>query len=158
MATFANNIEVPTPLAPGAYDGTMQAATFEVAEPGEPENPSQLIDTDQAWGVKVDWEMHGILAKFLHATFELRILLESIGPGAELALPASVVEVDSLSAPWVAGQRVYSRKITIAAGTVPAGAYKLVTLLQLYDHANPGAKPYPVAGMVEGPIVNFFNS
>ena len=76
MATFANNIEVPTPLAPGAYDGTMQAATFEVAEPGEPENPSQLIDTDQAWGVKVDWEMHGILAKFLHATFELRILLE----------------------------------------------------------------------------------
>ena len=119
---------------------------------------SQLIDTDQAWGVKVDWEMHGILAKFLNATFELRILLESIGPGAELALPATVVEVDTLSAPWVGGQRVYSRKITIAAGTVPAGAYKLVTLLQLYDHANPGAKPYPVAGMVEGPIVNFFNS
>lgn len=158
MATFANNIEVPVPLAPGAYDGTMQAATFEIGNAGEFENPTQLIDTSESWGVKVDWEMHGILAKFLHATFELRILLESIGPGAELALPATVVEVDSLSTPWVGGQRVYSRNIPIPAGTVPAGAYKLVTLLQLYDHANPGAKPYPVAGMVEGPIVNFFNS
>ena len=158
MATFANNIEVPTPLAPGAYKRSEERRAGEECRSRGPPNHYKKNDTDQAWGVKVDWEMHGILAKFLHATFELRILLESIGPGAELALPATVVEVDTLSAPWVGGQRVYSRKITIAAGTVPAGAYKLVTLLQLYDHANPGAKPYPVAGMVEGPIVNFFNS
>ena len=52
--------------------------------------------------------------------------------------------------------RTYSSHIHTAPGTVAPGVYKLVVRLQLHDDA-PGATPYPIAGMVEGPFINFFN-
>ncbi len=154
---FTDPIEVPVPIAPTIYDGTMQAHTFELAEPGLPVT-SKLIRTTQDWGVEVDWEMHGPLAVFLDGDFHLTAYIESIGPGPEMKLPGADVVVNSLSAalaflgvPPVA-TRTYHAVINIPPGTVPAGAYKIVTLLQMYG---PSGK-YPIAGLCEGPVLDIF--
>jgi hypothetical protein len=151
MADFS----VPLGTEP-AYDGTMQATVFELAAPDTPV-PTNHIRTTQNWGVRVDWEMTGAFTPFLIDEFRLRAFVESIGPGAEMALPlAGPVIVNTLAGPLGVGpKRTYSANINIPAGTVPAGVYKLVTLVQLHDDGAPG-NPYPVVATVEGPIVTIF--
>ncbi|MCL6512748.1 MAG: hypothetical protein K6U78_18935 [Anaerolineae bacterium] len=153
------HISVPAVLEP-AYDGEMEAQVIEIAEQDTPV-PTNHIRTTQNWRVNVKWEMRGALAAFLVDEFRLRAFLESIGPGAELALPIGgplVVNTMAgpLSFPGGVATRTYTADINVPAGTVPPGVYKLVTTLQLHDDAPPGA-PYPIAGMVEGPFLNFFN-
>lgn len=153
------DISVPVALEP-AYDGTMTAVVQEIASPDTP-IPADHIRTTQNWRIHLEWETHGVLSQFLVDEFRVRAFLESIGPGAELALPIGGPLVVStmagaLSFPGGVPRRDYTADINVPAGTVPAGTYKLVTTLQLHDDAPPGT-PYPIAGMVEGPVLNFFN-
>ena len=125
MADFS----VPLGTEP-SYDGTMQATVFELAAP-DTAVPTNHIRTTQNWGVKVDWEMTGAFTPFLIDEFHLRAFVESIGPEAELALPlGGPVIVNTLAgALGVGPKRTYSANVNIPAGTVPAGVYKLVTLV-----------------------------
>ncbi len=160
---FKYPIEVPLPLAPappGVYDGTMDAHTFELAEPGLPIT-GKIIRTTQDWGVTVEWEMHGALAAFLDGEFHLRVYYESIGTGPEGELPiAGDVLVNALSGaltfPAGVPTRNYTKDITVTAGTVPAGTYKLVVLLQLWSCC-PAPHKYPIAGMVELRVIDIFD-
>ncbi len=159
METYHNRIEVPRPLPSGSYDGSMEAHTYEVAEPGV-RATSRLIRTDQDWGVEVHWEMHGEEAHWFPGVFHLRTFLESIGPGPEYAIPAladPAVEKGTLDGTWYPAdkQRLYSQNIEIKANTINPGTYKVVTLLQLC--AQDGRK-LPIAGMVEGPILDIFET
>jgi hypothetical protein len=147
------------PAPPGSYDGTMDAYTFELAEPGLPVT-SKLIRTTQDWGVTVEWEMHGVLAHFLDADFHLKVCFESIGPGPEGVLPgAGDVVVNTLSGaltfPGGLATRTYKKNIDVSAGALPAGAYKLVVVLQLYSCCHP-SHPYPIAGLVELSVIDIF--
>lgn len=146
------------PLGTGAaYKGDMTAQVFELASPDTPV-PTNHIRTTQAWGVEVKWRMEGAFVPFLIDQFQLRSFIESIGPGLEAALPmGGPVVVNTLAAPLQAGNvREYSANINVPAGTVPAGVYKVVTVVQLHDDAPP-ASPYPIVATVEGPILTFFN-
>lgn len=155
---YSSTIEVPTPIAPNVYDGTMQAETFEIAEPGLPVT-TNLIRTTQDWGIKVKWEMHGPLAVFLDADFHIRGFLESIGPGTEYAQPVTDIVVNTLSVPLTVTPdgptREYEVDINIPKGTVEPHPYKLVAFIQLYSCC-PKSHKYPIAGMCELPVVDIF--
>ena len=138
------------------YQGTMATHTFE--GPGPIFSPKNVIRSDQNWGVKVDWQVTGPLVEWLDAEFRLNVYLESIGTGPEFDLPTVVVA--TLSMPVVvdgAGvkSRTYSQNVDIAAGTIPAGVYKIATTLHLYERAT--GNPTPIAGFVEGRMVNIFD-
>ena len=146
--------KIETPLAP-VYEGEMEAKLFE----GAPERERNIIRTDQDWGVTVEWEMEGILALFLNEEFRLRFFLESIGPGSEYSLPvAGPVTVGSLTGTLdpVGPSRSYTETITIDHTLTPIdpGTYKLTLTLQVFDTSS--GSPYPIAGFVEGPIVQFY--
>jgi hypothetical protein len=157
------DFQVPAALAP-AYDGfNLQADVIEFANPDEL-IPTHHIRTTQNWAVDVSWEMRGVQTTFLVDEFHIRVFLESIGPGVELQLPiGGPVVVGTMVPPLAAGpSRTYNNattgnltRILTPAGTVPAGVYKMVTLVQLYDDA-PGGTPYPIVGTVDGPILTFF--
>jgi hypothetical protein len=147
------------------YRGAMEAALYELTAPGDP-IVTNLIRTDQKWGVKIDWTMKGNLAEWINAQFHLRLCMESIGTHPEYELPvAGPVEVATLSVPLktivlpgggVEYQRCYSQQIEFdpAEFTIAAGPYKPVTLIQLYDdEAN---QPVSVCAAYEGTIVTFY--
>lgn len=136
------------------YKGTMQARAFE--GPAPIFAPKNVIRSDQEWGVKVDWEMHGALVEWLDAEFRISVFLESIGTGPEFDL--APVTVPTLSVPVTINgngkTREYSQTITVAPGAVPPGVYKIVTCLQLFERST--GNPTPVAGFDEGRMVQIF--
>jgi len=157
---FANTIESPWV----DYQGTMDATTWEYIEPNvAAENPSRLIRDSQPWYIQVDWEMHGVAAESLDAKFHLRAYLDVMGPGADMTLPLPPnpdVTIDTyagtLTYPGGKATRTYSARIDVAAGTVPVGSWKLVTVLQLRSNS-PAPVHYPIAGLVEGPVLDVFH-
>jgi hypothetical protein len=147
--------KIETPLG-AIYEGEVFAGIFE----GVPAREQNIIRTDQDWGVKVDWEMKGVLALFLNEEFQVRFFLESMGPGQEYQLPVPLpARVSTLAAvlDMTVPSRTYSETITIDHTTTPIapGTYKLTITLQLFDSST--GTPYPVAGFVEGPMVQFYN-
>lgn len=151
--TFAHLIESDT----NDYQGTMEAEPVEVAPPGVLVT-RHIIRKDQAWSVRVDWEVHGSLVTWLDAEFRLRAYLESMGPGTEYVLPAAPVVIPTLSVPVapVGGlpTRTYTTNINVNAAQVDEGIYKLVTVLQLFERST--GNPTPVAGFAEGPMIQIF--
>jgi hypothetical protein len=131
------------------YAGTMQAQTFEIGEV-EPAT-SRLIRSDQEWYIEVNWRMEHTLVAWLAGEFQLKAYLESMGPGAEYAITGPTL--GTLSVPLLPGPaREYTAKIEFNPGDVSPGVYKLVTALQLYQVG----LPKPVAGFVEGPVIEIF--
>lgn len=148
-----SDFSVPAALHP-AYHGTLNATVFELASPDTP-IPTNHIRTTQNWGVDATWEMEGVVTTFLVDEFRVHAYLEGIGSAApEIDLGPEVV-MTTAGVPSGPQKLSYSAKINVAAGTVPPGVYKLVTLIQLFDDAPP-ANPYPIIGTVEGPMVTVF--
>jgi len=115
-------------------------------------DPTNLIRSDQDAFVRIRLRTEGAYTTMIGGKFRLRLHLERMGPGPELNLPAAPVEVGLV--PGVSPQN-YTRNITIAAGSVTPGAYKLVTTVTYESLAgNPG----PIAGYSEGPILQFYNA
>lgn len=143
-------------------EGTMTATVWEAS----PVLVTNIVRTDQTWGVKLDWEMKGILTSplmGLGGDYHLTIYLEDMGPGSNRALPsAGPVKVDSLGGTFdpIALTRTFSENLTFdpAVEPVPAGIYRLTALIQLYHKDPPlgSGAPYPVAGFVEGPVIQFY--
>ena len=78
--------------------------------------------------------------------------LDPIGaPGFQGQVGATVDVPLSKAAP--AQARIYTADIKVAGDTVPAGVYKLVTLVD-YTHED---VPCEMAAFVEGPILRFFS-
>ena len=172
------NSPVPLQIAIAGFDLTGTINRMNVFET-VPTQVSHVIPTTTAggvlgstWGVNLDWEVnsqvpgapHGGL--FLPLQYQISVLLEGFGPGAnEFSLPATPFIVNygpavgltpggTFVSPTV---RTWSISIpfTPPVVTIPPGLYKLGVVLQLFT---PGAAPtpQPVAGFVEGPLVQFF--
>ena len=135
------------------YQGTLQAAAFEGVGPIFP--PSNIVRRDQPWGIKVDWEVHGPLVNYFDAEFRIRVYLESMGPGTEYELPIEIVATLDPLFPPVAGQRIYTKNINIAAGTIDVGVYKIATVIHVFERSS--GNPTPIAGFVEGGMVFVFD-
>lgn len=125
-------------------------------------SPTTVIRTDQAWEVKVDWNLEGSLlgTQFFNFVGEwvVSLYLESMGPTAEYALPAGggvrvSVGTFTLPDPNDVTHRDYTAKIPVSAQTVAAGVYKMVVAIT-YE-SSPGT-PGPIAGFHEGGMFQFY--
>lgn len=113
--------------------------------------PTQIIRTDQAWGVKFHWAIVGDLCCMVQGYWNLAVYLEQMG-GGEFNLPHNTMPLDFLPKP-----HVYDPKPMIwNAGEVPVGIYRIVATLTVT--AEDGVTPGPFAGYVEGPMLQFFKA
>jgi hypothetical protein len=127
------------------------ALTAAVEDPAGIEPPSTIIQTDDAWNIRVDWSVDGGFAPFLGGDWHVSVFVESIGPGFEgqVGGPVDVPVADAPPAPL---PREYSATVGVAAGDLAAGTYKVVTLLN-YDN---GGFPQEMAAFQEGPVVQLY--
>ena len=147
------DLSIPTGFGP-AYHGQVEALVYENFPPDEP-TPTNHIRTTQDWGVQVDWDTFGPLAGFWSAEFHLQAFVEGMGTAAEMDSPPVVEDTlvaGSLVGP---GHRKYRKKIEFAAGSLPAGVYKVVVLVQMYQAG--GAPAYPIVASVDLPLVTLFD-
>lgn len=137
-----------------SYSGSMQAHTFEATGPGPAYPPTNVIRTDQPWGIKVDWEMTGALVTWLNADFQIKVVLERMGPGADTALPP--VNVNTLTGALnpAIPSRSYSYNVMVAPGATAEGVYRVVVLLHLFDDTT--GYPTPIAGFADSGYVDIF--
>lgn len=119
--------------------------------------PTHVIRANNAWSIKVDWKTSGALSAFLVGNWHVHAYLESIGPGQELRLGGNLIRLTPGP-----GTISYSSTINVAPNTVVVqGGHpnesvpmKLVVTVT-YDWAD--NVPGPMAGYIEGPVIQFFN-
>jgi hypothetical protein len=137
------------PQMPGFLTGTINAT---VIDPAGLVPQTNIIQIPDQWRVRVQWSISGLFVPMLApgATWKVSVYLESIGPGLES-------QVASLNVPLGAPMgltHTYDHTL-IVPGNYPgltAGAYKLVTVLTIDN----GGAPWPMAGFVDGPVLQFY--
>ncbi|KPV51130.1 hypothetical protein SE17_22980 [Kouleothrix aurantiaca] len=138
--------------SPHLLKGTIAADVYELGGVA----PTNIIRIDEAWKVSIDWELIGSLKSMVCGTWCLHLHLESIGKGEELDLFDGSREVHVKLDPCGNGQ--YHYDFTVPAGTVKpehcSTPYKLVTTL---TYLNECGRPGPMAGFVEGQILQFYD-
>lgn len=122
-----------------------------VQDPAGANPETHIIQIPDAWQVRVRWDVSGdAVTTFAEdALWRVRVSIESLGPGLE-AIVGEITE--PVGAPAAAHN--YDRTVNIPgslAGLTP-GPYKVVTVLTLEN----GGLPCPLAGYVEGPVVQFY--
>ncbi len=111
--------------------------------------PSAVLEAAAPFTIQASWSVTALAALLLGGEWQLAAYVESMGPGPEQQVGATVNVA-------LTGATNYNANITVPAGTLPdnpgpgqSGTYKLVTLL---THRNFG-NVTDVAAVVEGPIV-----
>ncbi len=150
--------------------GTITAFAVQGLGPNDVTPPTTILRADQPWRVQVEWKTTGLAAAALAGQFNVSAYLESLGPGGDLKLPVvpgpapDEVSVDLLSGALAIQpaptffQREYRVQVNVPAGQVPTDAnrsrpYKLVVAI---TYSEPSGAPGPMAGFVEGPILQFY--
>ena len=145
---MSHQLDIQTP---NDLRGVLRAAVY---EEGEPTN--FIIRSDKTWSIKVHWHLYGALRKCLCGEWCLQVYLESIGPGKEFVLPgASDVRIPLDPC----GNGHYEHEFAFRPGTITpeycAVPYKVVVGL---TYRTPCDEPGPIAGFVELPTIQFFES
>ncbi|MBK8905966.1 MAG: hypothetical protein IPM53_32605 [Anaerolineaceae bacterium] len=136
-----------TPFPAPLYDVTISASAHEHA--GAP--PSTIIRTDQSWAVNVSWQTTGLTTGMIAGNWHLHCYLERIGPGADLDLVDPADHIIPLT-PGTSPVN-YFVHFDVPAGAVAAGLYQLVVSM---TYLEPTGAPGPMAGFVEGPMLQFY--
>ena len=129
--------------------GEIYAEVYEVGGA----RPTTIIRTDQEWGVKLHWDLKGSLAPFICGRWCVHLFLESMGPGPELKLDANpdYIPLDPC------GNGEYDFDFRVRRGVVTgrhcSNPYKLVATITYLTACD---KPGPIAGFVEGPMLQFY--
>jgi hypothetical protein len=143
------------PQLPSWLEGTLSAA---VRDPAGLKPSRTIIQIPDAWAVRVQWTVSGMLAGVVteSTTWHVRVYLESLGVGLEDEVGKADVLGNSVALSS-SGERSYDITIPVPGNLVglTAGAYKMVTVLTLDNGATP-ATPLPIAGYVEGPVLQFY--
>lgn len=137
---------------PTLLGGSIKADVYEVGGAA----PTNIIRIDQDWRVSIDWELNGSLKSMICGTWCLHLHLESIGRGSELDLPDPAGEIEVPLDPCGYGK--YHYDFVVRAGTVKpehcSTPFKLVTTVV---YKNACDRPGPMAGFVEGGILQFYD-
>lgn len=127
----------------------MEAAVYEGDRP-----TNCIIDADNEWSVRVHWHLDGALKNFICGYWCLHLHLESMGHGPEFSIPAPEENI-----PLNACDDKYWYEIKVPGGKIePAhcsSPYKLVVSLTYKD---PCYKKGPMAGFVELPLIQFYQT
>lgn len=127
------------------------SVSFLVLKTAEPLAPTTIIETDDAWEVDINWTITGLVAPALGGDWNVRVFLESMD-GLNPTGQVGFANVPLASVP-PSTNRKYSANISIAAGTVNAGLYKLTAAI---TYSNLGV-PLDMAGFHEGPLMQFID-
>ena len=144
------NSKIEVSLSNPALTGSLDAELYE--EGGA--CPTTIIDFDQNWGVNIKWELNGSLTPFVCGTWHLSLFFESIGSGPEFDLCCDhTIPLDPC------GDGKYAYDFKVKKGTVKkehcGRPYKLVVAL---TYKTKCGKPGPMAGFIELPMIQFYDS
>ena len=116
--------------------------------------PLSIVRTDQEWAVALKWRMEGGLVQFVAGKWQIHLYLESVGPGPELRLPQANIEIE-VPINHKNGQYEYEFRVPPGVATVEhtTTLYKVVAAV---TYITPYGDPGPMAGFVEGPILQFY--
>jgi hypothetical protein len=112
-------------------------------------SPATVVEAAAPFTIHAEWEISPLAALLLGGEWQLAAYVESIGPGAEQQIGATV------TIPLNGGTN-YTADVTVPANTLPddpapptSGVYKVATVL---THRNFGSIT-DVVGVVEGPVL-----
>jgi hypothetical protein len=111
-----------------------------------PESPTNIIHTNEQWGVVVQWKTTGPLNHLISGAWKLDCYLEKMGPGEAPTLPPATVA-------FVSRPNDYRAVLTFPP--MAEGVYKLATTITM---KGPLGVPGPIAAMGEGPMIEFFSA
>lgn len=127
----------------------------------EGEAPSRIIDIKDDLLIDIKWGTYGSLVPYLCGYWCVQVFLECYGNcGVDFVKTAPLIPLNPC------GDGTYSATVTVPAGTipVPSGSCSCVckfvctvTYLTTCTDSNGNYKPGAIAGMVEGPILQFYN-
>ena len=129
---------------------------------------NHVIDPNEDFTVKVEWEVFGQLVPIwlaaLAGNWDVSVYAESLGGGREVRLGTELVPTTSTSACLVNQAKDnctrYEATVTVPSGTLDehapgtdtGGIYKLVVAVFLNSNL-PGTPGFDLAGFSEGPII-----
>jgi len=143
---------IETPFAPLVFDATISAIEHEHG--GAP--PMSIIRTNQSWAVNIRWQTTGLATGMITGNWHLHCFLESLGPGADIDLVDPGDHIVPLTpGPSPVNYAVHFDVPAGAVGPVPA-AGRLYRLVVSLTYREPGGGPGPMAGFVEGPVLQFY--
>lgn len=121
------------------------------------QTPTNVIRVSDGFHIHLDWDTDGPLSAFLKGFWHVRAYLESIGPGQELELPG-----DKIALTPQPGSIHYHGHVVVPANTVKvAGAHPNESVPMKFvatvTYCWPDDTPGPMAGYIEGPILQFYN-
>jgi hypothetical protein len=146
MATGTFEVSLTNP----ALSGTIEAEVYEVGGVA----PGTIIDVDQDWGVKIRWQLSGSLVPFICGSWCVSLYFESMGDGPEFDLRRTqTLELEPC------GSGKYEYDFRVPRGTIRrehcGRPYKVVAAVTFRTRCG---KPGPMAGYVEGPLIQFYDS
>ena len=125
------------------------------------ESPSRIIDVKDELLIKVVWDMDGSLVPYLCGDWCVQCYLECYGDcGQDLSLPAVNVPVDPC------GNGHYETTLHVPPGTIvfkkydcacPCKFVVCITYLTKCKDKYGKQKPGAIAGIVDGPVLQFYN-
>jgi len=137
---------------PNLLSGYISADVYEIGGVA----PTNIIRIDQNWFVRLNWALEGSLKSMICGTWCLHLHLESIGKGPELNLPDPYPEVQVPLDPC--GDGCYTYDFVVKAGTVkPEHCSTPFKLVSTITYENACGLPGPMAGFVEGSILQFYD-
>jgi hypothetical protein len=134
---------------PALLNGDISVQVIDFAEPASPQT---IIEINDPWQVKVDWDLNGLAAPAFGGDWEVAAFLEDMeGHTPEPGKVASVTVPLGSVPPAFA--RHYTTNMTIPKGKVPEGLYKLNVVI---TYSNMGVR-LEMAAFTEGPLLQFYN-
>lgn len=120
-----------------------------VEDPAGISPPTHIIQEDDAWRIRVDWSLSGFLAPFLGGVdYEVSAYADSLAGGYE----GQIGTTQNVAGGPLNLQAVINVPAGNMVGGLPAGAYKLTTLIT----CNAGGVPLEMAGFLEGPVIQVY--
>jgi len=138
--------------APNLLNGYISADVYEIGGV----SPSNIIRIDEDWRVHLEWALEGTLKSMICGTWCIHLHLESIGKGPELDLPDPGPEIQVPLNPC--GNGKYSYDFVVKAGTIkPEHCSTPFKLVSTVVYENECGLPGPMAGFVEGSVLQFYD-
>lgn len=111
--------------------------------------PTHILQENDAWSIRVNWDLGGFMAPFLGGVnYEVSAYADSLAGGYE----GQIGTTQNVAGGPLNLQAVINVPAGNMVGGLPAGAYKLTTLIT----CNAGGVPLEMAGFLEGPVIQVY--
>ena len=150
MGLASASFQTPaTDIGPGILDGVVKSLV--TLDPTENDEQTVLMEIDDPFSVKVDWELSGPLVWVTGGTWEVALYIDDIdGVGPTAGQLGSTILV-----PVVGCQSNYSVTFSIPANSVADGVYQLVVTINHSPQGGPTTSLTENVGFAESPPIKF---